>query len=52
MNLLGILREENLRTVDCGCPGGKNGNAEASTALSRLPPITIPLEYPMDLGMF
>ena len=34
-------KRHNLQTVDWGCPGGRNGNADASTTLTPWTPYTL-----------
>lgn len=40
----------NLQIVACGCPGGKRGNADASTTLNDSTPITRALESTTAFG--
>lgn len=43
-NMCCAIFSANAYTMLCGCPGGKNGNALASTTLNPFVPITLALE--------
>lgn len=47
-----IIDSLNLQIVACGCPGGKRGNADASTTLNAFTPITLAFESTTASGSF